>query len=422
MSLLISYIQDFKNRAGNFVVLATIVSRLLSFLASWIALQLLDFKELGVMLFAYSIVQFIIPIGGFGLHQSLVRYGALVKTDEEKKELFSYVLQKGFLASLTLIFLIISVSSFINFTFSETYLYLNILSVTILTNYVFEIVKIYFRLKIENKKLAFLEGFHSLILVLLVFLLASRFGTIGYISAIIITPLLASFLYFKEIFPLMFKKAKLHLSSKAFWNYGFFAGMSNVVTQLLFIVDFLLIGILLSNANLVTDYRYVSIIPFSLLFLPRAIITTDFVSFTAKISDRKYIKTYIKNYTLLFLLISIIILLFGYLLSDILLNFFTPDFSKYNDSFLILLFGICGIYITRGLFGNLLSSIGKATVNFYIVSVALVLNIIGNYWLLPVYGIKGAAITTASIMWITGIASVIIFYFYYNKLSFQKTD
>ena len=82
--------------------------------------------------------------------------------------------------------------------------------------------------------------------------------------------------------------------------------------------------------------------------------------------------------------------------------------------------GICGIYIFRGLFGNLLSSIGKAHVNYYITSVALIINLISNYFLIPEYGIKGAAITTSFLMWFTGILSFILFWILYKKLLLKK--
>ena len=72
-------------------------------------------------------------------------------------------------------------------------------------------------------------------------------------------------------------------------------GISNVVTQLLILVDIILIGHLMDDPIQVTNYRYISIIPFSLLFLPRVFITTDFVTFTEKIADRQYIMKYIKN-------------------------------------------------------------------------------------------------------------------------------
>ena len=95
-------------------------------------------------------------------------------------------------------------------------------------------------------------------------------------------------------------------------------------------------------------------------------------------------------------------------------NIFT-NFVQFSESFLILIIGISGIYIFRGLFGNLLSSIGKAHINYYIASFALVVNVITNYFLIPKYGIKGAAITSAILMWFTGIVSMIWFRFLYKK-------
>ena len=79
--------------------------------------------------------------------------------------------------------------------------------------------------------------------------------------------------------------------------------------------------------------------------------------------------------------------------------------------------GICGILIFRGIFGNLLSSIGKAQINYYITSIALLLNIVSNNYFIPIYGIKGAAITTSILMWLTGIVSFIWFKILYKNLT-----
>jgi len=68
------------------------------------------------------------------------------------------------------------------------------------------------------------------------------------------------------------------------------------------------------------------------------------------------------------------------------------------------------------LFGNLLSSIGKIELNYYIISIAIIINIISNYYLIPKYGIKGAAITSAILMWFTGILSWLSFVYFYRKL------
>ena len=130
---------------------------------------------------------------------------------------------------------------------------------------------------------------------------------------------------------------------------------------------------------MITNYRYISLIPFSLLFLPRVFIATDFVAFTEKIFDKKYIINYIKSYMLFFFVASLLLVTFSWFFSEEILSVLDTNFAKYTDTFLILMIGITGIYILRGIFGNLLSSIGKAQINYHIASLAVVLNIISNY-------------------------------------------
>ena len=385
-------------------------------MGSVVVLRLLDNKELGVILFAFSIIQFIIPIAGFGLHQSLLRYGALLKSNKEKEKLFSYVLKNGVIGSLILIIIVILVGWFIPFQFKKTFYYLSLLSTAILTNFLFELVKTQFRLQHKNILFAKAEFFQSFLLVVLIFTLTLYLEGLGYVIALISAPLLSAMLLVKKLKITFYFKSDLTITNLDFWKYGFFGGLSNVVTQLLFIIDIILIGELMSDPLLVTQYKYISIIPFSLLFLPRIFIAADFVTFTEKINQKEYIKKYIKSYMLFFSFLSIIIFSLSYVFSDSILLIFGEQYVKYSDSFLILIFGVTGIFILRGLFGNLLSSIGKMSVNYYIVSAALIINIISNYYLISRYGIKGAAITSCILMWFTGILSWICFnYLYKNK-------
>ena len=417
MILLIkNFIGGFISRSGNAIFISTILSRILSFVGSVVVLRLLDNKELGVILFAFSIIQFIIPIAGFGLHQSLLRYGALLKSNKEKEKLFSYVLKNGVIGSLILIIIVILVGWFIPFQFKKTFYYLSLLSTAILTNFLFELVKTQFRLQHKNILFAKAEFFQSFLLVVLIFTLTMYLEGLGYVIALISAPLLSAMLLVKKLKITFYFKSDLTITNLDFWKYGFFGGLSNVVTQLLFIIDIILIGELMSDPLLVTQYKYISIIPFSLLFLPRIFIAADFVTFTEKINQKEYIKKYIKSYMLFFSFLSIIIFSLSYVFSDSILLIFGEQYVKYSDSFLILIFGVNGIFILRGLFGNLLSSIGKMSVNYYIVSAALIINIISNYYLISRYGIKGAAITSCILMWFTGLLSWICFnYLYKNK-------
>jgi O-antigen/teichoic acid export membrane protein len=387
----------------------------LSFLASWFALQLIPNKELGVVLFAYSIVAFLVPFGGLGLHQSLIRYGSLLSTEKDKDSLFVYVLKKGTTVTFLIISLIIIFGYIYPFKFENTRYYLTLLSFVLIPSFILSIIQIQFRLKYNNKEFSKTDITHNLILVISVLIFSYLFQEKGYIFAIIIAPTLTSLLFFKKLNINFSVTKKLKMVDFSFWKYGFYSGITSVVSSLLLIIDILLIGHLMGDSEMVTAYKYVSLIPLSLLFLPRIFINTDFVTFTEKIKNKEYIFNYIKSYMSLFFLISILICGFSFFYSKEILSIFSQDFAIYSESFLILIFGISGILIFRGLFGNLLCSIGKIEINSYIMAIALVLNIFSNFYLIPIYGIKGAAITSALLMWFTGVFSCVWFLYLYKK-------
>lgn len=414
MSLLKTYLQNFIARAGSRILASTIIARGLSFIASWISLQLIPNKELGRVLFAYNIILFLIPFGGFGLHQSLLRFGALLKTQKEKNSLFRYVFFKGIGATCILIAVLGCLISCINFQFEQTGAYVLFLSLSLPSMYVFELLKIQLRLEHKNRTFAATDIVFAAALAVNTLVFSYVFQEKGYAFALVFTPVCTILIYFKKL-QLYLKKHEKPCIHRSFWSYGIFASLSNVVTQLLFVIDILLIGHLLNNAEMVTNYKYVSLIPLSLLFLPRAFINADFVAFTENIHRKSYIYRYVKSYLLLFTLISAATCVFFYSSASFLLGLFDTDFKQFEMPFLIIVFGVCGVLILRGLFGNLLSSIGKARVNFYISSVALLLNIMSNYVLIPNYGITGAAITSAILMWSTGLASALLFWRLYNK-------
>tara|TARA_B110000116_G_scaffold76313_1_gene66220 strand:+ start:1023 stop:2264 length:1242 start_codon:yes stop_codon:yes gene_type:complete len=397
------------------VFFASMFSRLLSLLASWIALQFIDNTALGIVLFSYNIILFLLPISGLGLSQSLIRFSALSKDAEDRNSIFLYVLKYGLLSSIGMILLVIISSLFIPIDFKDGHFYMIFLSFLIIPNFLLEIIKAQLRLNHDNKNFAYSDFLYSIIFVLSITVLTYYLKEIGYIIALLITPLLTSLFFIKKLKVNVKKIKRIPELNFAFWKYGFFASLSNVITQLLFVIDILLIGYLIKDPEMITNYRYISLIPFSLLFLPRVFINTDFVTFTEKIYDKNYILEYIKSYMLLFLIISVSLIIGSYFFGSLVLRLLDDSFAIYGSIFFILMVGISGILIFRGLFGNLLSSIGKANINYYIASGALLFNIISNYYLIPLYGIKGAAITSAILMWVTGVTSAICFKVLYNK-------
>lgn len=417
MNSLKNYIQNFLNRAGSYVFGATILARLLSFVASWIALQYIANEKLGVLLYSWNIIAFLMPFVGAGLHQSLIRYGALLTNENDKKSLLHYVVKNGTFASIVLAFIVAVFGLLFPFKFKDAGLYIAIFSLSFIPFFLLETIKVQLRLTHNNKTFALVDAVYNVILVVLVFVLSYLYQENGYVSALLLAPTLASILFFNKIRVSQFQLKKLTITNTKFWKYGVFGGLTGVTTMLLFAIDILLIGNIMDNSEMVTIYKYVSLLPFSILFLPRVFMATDFVAFTEKISDKRYIFSYTKSYMSLFTLISLTICGGSFLFAKEILSIFDTSFILYANSFKILTIGVTGILIFRGIFGNLLCSIGKIEVNSYITIFALVINIISNYYFIPKYGIKGASITSALMMWFTGIASCIWFLILYKKFN-----
>lgn len=412
---ILQILKDFFSRDGGSVFIAMVISRFISFFSSWIALQMIDEKNLGLVLYAYSFLVFLIPIGGWGLNQGYIRYAAISKNEVYKDQLFNFVIKRGLFISVVFsLFLLLITNLFIKDIPLKNYF--SILSFSILSFFLYELFKSYFRVQHRNKIFAYLEIVYSLVSVILVFVLSYYFKGIGYSIALAFSPLLAVFFFIPLVSFKKFENKKPDNVNRTFYQYGFYAELAGVASYLLYSIDLILIGTIMKQPEAITYFKYVSIIPYSFLFLPSVLITADFVRLTENIEQKDIIHQYTKNYWKLFSLISFGLIGVSILFPRLILSIFNKDLEQHALTFQILIFGVVGVLMFRGLFGNLLSSIGKTHVNFWISSLSLLINIIANYWLIPIFGINGAAITSSVIMWLSGIASYLLFKKFQNEL------
>lgn len=410
-----AFFKGFVRRSGPGILVSTVLARGLTFFASWLALKLLPGDTLGLILFAVSILAFFIPFAGFGASQGLLRYGALRGDIKEKDLFFIKLAKKGLIYSLLIMVFLAVFAGFFTRSLAGAKYYLLILSVLLIPQYLLELLKTYFRILPGNKKYALTEFTNAVLSVIFVsagcFFLKEK----GYVLALLLSPLITFLIFFpKKLYKIISDPTEPD-PGRSFWRYSIFAGLSNTASQLLIAMDILLIGILLQNPLSVTHYKYLSLLPFSLAILPNILLTTDFVKLTQAISDKEFIKNYIRNYLVVFALITFLIWVVCVLFIDNLLLFFGKDFLDFKKEFFLLLAGISSVLLLRGLFGNLLSASGHSQLNFWVAVIAILLNLLLNMLLIPTYGIFGAALTTAITMWLTSLLSVFLFYHYCQK-------
>lgn len=416
---IIIFLNDLKNRKGGYIFTAIILSKIFGFLLSIFVIKTISTVEYGLVSYAYNIISFIAPFAGFGIFQSLVRYGPLQESQQKKRQLFKYVLKNGTLASVLLTGIVIAFSGVLTSSLPDSYNHLMLISFLIISLFIFEVVKIYFRVHHINKLFAYLEISNSVLLVISGVILTYFYGGYGYLISLIISPLLIA-IYIIIQYGIVKQIEKNDYSKsykKSLWSYGFFTSLGGLTSQLIFSIDILMIGYLLESETKVALYKVASIIPFSLLFIPNGFIKTDLIKLTQEYQNRKFLKKYISNYLKLFSLISLVLALILWLLSNQIMQLFGEEYIEAANLVTVFGIGLIGAFVFRNLFGNLLDAVGWAKTSASLSVSVLILDVILNYFMVNEYGIIGAAYSTSILLWVSGIASMLAIYSYLRKLN-----
>ncbi len=412
------FINSFFKRKGAYILFSIVLSKILTFILSFYVIHRLTAQDFGNISYAYNIISFIVPFMGFGIYQSLGRFGSISKSQQSKNQLFKFVFYRGVIASSIIIGIVVLFSGLLTGVLPNSQEYLIYLSFLIVTLFIFEVVKIYYRIYGLNKFYAYLEISHSILLLLFGVLFTYFFNGKGYVVALLITPLLISlFLIIKHKILSKTKKNTFTKNEKtSYWKYGFYTSLGGLTAKLLFSVDILMIGFLMKNETDVALYKVASLIPFSLLFIPNGFIKTDIIKITQEYQNKKFLKKYITNYIKLFTAFSIIIALVLIFTSNAIMSFFGNEYISASNLIPVFAIGIMGAFIFRNLFGNLIDAIGWAKTSAITSISALLLDIVLNYFLVKEYGIIGAAYSTTILLWLSGLALFLVFIKYLRTL------
>ena len=288
--------------------------------------------------------------------------------------------------------------------------------------FVFEIQKAHLRLEYQNKKFALAEAMFHGVLLITAYGFTYKWKAAGYAYALVSTPTIMVFLMCFVTKMKGLTISKKYLIKKEQLSFGIFSSLSSVAAQLLVLIDILMLGWLSTNATWVTQYKYISIVPLSLIVLPHIFISTDWVKITEQIWNKKHTKIYAKQYAMFFGIISLVTLCLSFYIAPIILESIKPGYQRFYKEFMILIVGVVAVIGIRGLYGNLLSAIGKANYNFVISGIGLLTNIVLNGFMIPKYGLFGAALTSSICMLTTAILSIIVFWKTYLNHPEVKTE
>lgn len=412
------FIGAFNTGKGNQVLFATLFARLVNFIINLSVIRLLTSDDYGNLSYAFTIISFILPFLGGGILPGLIRYGATRSGQLEKKYYVRFALKRGMLVSLAILLIVCLLAGLLTQKLPGALPYLLVFVFQLFGLLIFRSVGAYCLLVHRNGWYARLEFTLSFLFLVGNISAAWLFGGMGYVVSLVSIPLVLGIYYwFRFNLSDRVEKINFTFNTRELFEYGFYTSLGTVLAQLLYAVDILLIGNILTDPAAVAEYRVASIIPLNLVILSLAVMTT----FTVKVArnaekNPQFVFDFYKNYLSIFIPISLAIVLFFYFGADWLVLIFGEQYHEQGDLMRIFSIGVAGGLLMRAPLGNMLPTLGFPKVNAFLSLIILCINIVGSYWMLQHYGIQGAAIVTSAMFWLSGIFSLVVFLWWWHRV------
>lgn len=411
-------LRSFANRGGHFVFSSMITSKIFNFVLSVIIVRILAENIYGSISYALSIMQILIPVAGLGLHHSLLRFGAIENSVEAKNNLFKHFLKWGGLFSLIIIILLYMFSELICTRLPEARQYLLLFLPLIFTFFLSELVFSFFRIQKNNKTYSYGIIIKSIVLFVSCYGATILLGGKGYAIAYSLAPLLVMLIM---LFPAeknykLVHTPKTAINIKPYIKYGFWVGFGSIASQLVLLLDIIMVGNIIADSYQLAIYKVATIIPINLLFIPMVLLKTDYVYIAEKHKDRNFLINYYKKYLLIFSAIFSVIVVCWLVFGNLLMSIFGPGYSSAKPLVSILLIMVGGAFLTRIPLGNMINALGKSQWNSISNLILLFVNFVLNAILIPKYGLTGAAIATSISVWLSGIINIFLFNYYLKNM------
>lgn len=413
--LLLFFNQFFKNR-GLLIFTSIFISKIVMFINTVFVVKMISPHEFGKIVLIIAILGFFTPLNGFGSAQVLMKFGSQESDLQKKTHLGQYLFRQGILNQILLVIVFFTFCLLYTLKFENLIFIIILFTVRLFGFFFLNHIQADFRIQGNNKKFAQVNITTNIIMLILTFTLAYFYGVMGYAIALAISPYLSLF-FFKRYHFEYDGSIKNYLKVRPLWNYGIMESIAYFLSELMFSLDIVLIALFLTEKDIAL-YKVAILIPMNLFILPSVFFQTDFPKIAQNATNRKFLKFYIFNYYRIFIPIGIGIVIINYFFANQILTFiFKKSYAEGQTVFIIATIGVCFAILSRILYINLNSAIGKPKWNIVISIVSLFTLIISNLLLIPKYHLNGAAMSMMITLIVSGIISSALFLNYYKGLN-----
>ncbi len=397
----------------------SVVNRIVAFLSSVVIVRILTKEEYGVFTHAWNIYSIILLLNGLGVAAAVLQMCSERSGDKDyARRVCNYATRFGLLFDLLIAAALLMIGTFVPQKIQGAGTLLQLLCFLPILRLLFDLISSYLRSQKRNQDFARLNMIDSVIVLVISaagsLLFREKGMILGYYIAYLLTILLG-FGWMK--IRLLHKDAPLAKPDRKALRKIAFVSMCNAgLSQLLYLLDILVLGIVDPEETILASYRVATIIPSALPFIPTALVTYIYPYFAQHQDDGSWCMKHYKQ-TLLglgifnLLICSVLIisapwivrLIFGAEYMDV-----VPIFQVLTASYFI-----SGTF--RILSGNLLVTQRKLEFNLFVAVFSGVVNVIADFLFIRWWGPMGAALATVTVVVLTSILNTVYLTYTFKK-------
>ncbi|QQN83535.1 oligosaccharide flippase family protein [Bacillus toyonensis] len=395
---------------------ANVFNKIIQFCSGIFLVRLLTQSEFGNYSYAQNILNIFLIFNGLGVLYALLQFGSESDTNSKRNSYFKFGFKVGISFNVVIVLVMCGYGLFIDFPNNQTRLALFMMLLMPFTMFSFEYVQNYLRTGLHNIEFSRLSTLNTFLIFgfsVIGSILNGVYGVIMGVYIAYLVSIIVGFFFINKKGKLFSQTGKISKNDKKeFLNYSIISMFSNAVSQLVYLIDIFLIGLLIRDTEVLAIYKTATLIPFALNFIPLSIMTFIYPYFAKNREDKEWIRqTYIKIQKALVVFNLIIVIILVLTAPIIVRILFGENYLESVTVFRIL----CIAYLLGGSFripaGNVLAMLRKVKFLFVTNIVVGVINICLDFILIKYFAAIGAAITTLVIILITSIIYNIYLYY-----------
>lgn len=384
-----------------------VINKIIAFLTSIVLVRILTTAEYGVFTYAWNIYSMILLMDGLGASSAVLQMCSEQSGDHNcVRQIGNYGLRYGVLFDILLAAIVFGVSSFVPLSIEGADSVLRSLAFLPMLHFVFDVTSNYLRAEKRNKDYANIKTLNTVVIfgvsVIGTWILREKGLILGYYVAYTVTLLVCM----NRIDVDLFSKAKKPEKSirKAFWGLAIVSMCNTALSELLYLLDVFVLGIVDPQETVLASYRVATIIPTALNFIPLALITYVYPYFAEHRNDGEWCMRHYKKMLIALggfnLLIGCILIWGAPLFIDLI---FGKGYSDVTPIFRMLILNYCisGTFRIPG--GNLLVTQRKLKFNLFVAIFSGLVNVIADFLFISWWGAIGAALATVLVVLVTSL-------------------